>query len=70
MCRVFVAVATEFAQLQPSGGVPAVFHGGVTGYTSRAFSSVSATLSAFQCDDNTNALFGCHNPYRPNAGIK
>ncbi|MFM2303685.1 MAG: hypothetical protein RLZZ135_1095 [Cyanobacteriota bacterium] len=70
MCRVLVAVTTELAQLQPSGSVPTVFHGGVTRYTSRAFGSVSATLGAFQGDDNTNALFGCHNPYRPNVGIK
>ena len=68
--RMLVAVTTEFAQLEPSGGIPAVFHCRVAGYTSRAFSSITATLSAFQGDDNPNALFGCHTLYRPNAGIK
>ena len=70
MCRVLVAVTTEFAQLQSSGGVPTIFHSCVAGDASRAFGSITATLSAFQCDDDTNALFGCHTLYRPNAGIK
>ena len=67
---MLVAITTKFAQLQPCGGVPTVFHRSVAGYTIRAFGRISATLSAFQGDDNTNALFGCHTLYRPNAGIK
>jgi hypothetical protein len=68
--RVLVAVTTEFAQLQSGGGVPTIFHCGVTGDTRRAFSKIAAALGAFQSDDNTNALFGCHTLYRPNVGIK
>jgi hypothetical protein len=70
MSRVLVAVTTEFAQLQSGGGVPTIFHCGIAGDTRRAFSKIAAALGAFQSDDNTNALFGCHTLYRPNVGIK
>jgi hypothetical protein len=70
MCRVLVTVTTEFAQLQSGGGVPTIFHSCIAGNTRRAFSKIAAALGAFQCDDDTNALFGCHTLYRPNAGIK
>jgi hypothetical protein len=68
--RVLVTVTTELAQLQSGGGVPPIFHCGVAGDTRRAFSKIAAALGAFQSDDNTNALFGCHTLYRPNMGIK
>jgi hypothetical protein len=67
---VLVAVTTKFAQLQPSGGVPTVFHCGVAGNTIRAFGRVSATLGAFQGDDDTNALFGCHTLLQTQHGNK
>jgi hypothetical protein len=67
---VLVAVTTKFAQLQPGGGVPTVFHCGVAGYTIRAFGRVSATLGAFQGDDDTNALFGCHTLLQTQHGNK
>ena len=44
---MLVAVATELAQLQPGGGVPAVFHCSVTGYAIRPFFGITATLSTF-----------------------
>ena len=47
MCRVLVAVATELAQLQPGGGVPAVFHCSVTRYPIRPFIGIGATLGTF-----------------------
>jgi hypothetical protein len=56
MNSVLITVATKFIQLQPSGGVPAVFGGAVTGNPGRSLVEISPTLGAFQGDNETNAL--------------
>jgi hypothetical protein len=57
--RVLVAVGAELAQFKPVGGIPAIFGGGVTRNPRRSLIGVCATLSAFQRNDDTDAL-GCH----------
>jgi hypothetical protein len=56
MHRVLITVRTKFLQLQPSGGVPAVFGGAVTGNPGRSLVEIGSTLGAFQGDNETNAL--------------
>jgi hypothetical protein len=61
MDGVLVAVRTELFQLQPSGGVAAVLHGGVAGYPRRSLVGVGAALGTFQSDDEANPFILCHN---------
>ena len=60
MNGVAVAVGAEFLQFQPGGGIPAVFHGRVTGNTGRSLVDIGATFGAFQRNNDPNAFLAGH----------
>ena len=63
-----VAVGAEFLQLQAASRITTVFHGGVTGNTSRTLVSIRAALRAFQSYNDADAFAFGHG-YRTNFSL-
>ena len=56
MHSMLVAMGTELVQFQTSRGITTVFGGGITGNPRRALRGITATLGAFEGDNQSSPL--------------